>query len=214
MPSHIIEKVNKMGIVDGNMALNFLDQWKTEYVFDEEGNLEVNSREDQMNNTEENFPGVEIGTMDESWTRFSTRECGWNGRESQNNADTPFIEPGYVVNKLEDRINPGQPDQHVEPNQYEMEEELNEIIAEDVNVEDTNDIEIKSDPNDAHNNEMEAEIKKEATIDEAPIEQVHNEQEHVLRLSGRMQQPYVRYKEHIQTTVDVKELDVLVKRQE
>ena len=32
MPSHVIDKVNKMGMADGNLTLQFLDRYKEEYV--------------------------------------------------------------------------------------------------------------------------------------------------------------------------------------
>ena len=42
MPSHIIYRVNKMGLADGNLTLKFLDR----HVFDEEDNYDVDKEED------------------------------------------------------------------------------------------------------------------------------------------------------------------------
>ena len=49
MSSHIIDKVNKMGLADGNVTLKFLDRHKMEYVFDEEDNYDVDTGEDKKN---------------------------------------------------------------------------------------------------------------------------------------------------------------------
>ena len=52
MPSDLIDKENKMSLADGNMRFKFLDRHKTKYVFDEEDNHEVDTRENEKNNSQ------------------------------------------------------------------------------------------------------------------------------------------------------------------
>ena len=47
MPSHIFNKVNKMGFADSNLTIKFLARHKAEYVFDEDDNYDVDKGGDK-----------------------------------------------------------------------------------------------------------------------------------------------------------------------
>ena len=92
-----------------------------------------------------------------------------------------------------------------EPNQNEIDGELNDMVPEIVNGDAVNEDEIESVPDNIHNDGGEDENTDDLMRDKALSQQQYDEQQHALRQSGRLQEPNIRYRDDIQVMVDAVE---------
>ena len=179
MPSHIIDKVNKMGLADSNLTLKFLYRHKAEYVFDEEDNYDIDKGEDKKNDMDANFPGIEMGTVAQEFEDLDFQEDNVYevAEESKYNADTPINETGYVVNDQQVEMNAVQPDQLDEPTQNEFDGELDDAMPEIMDENAESKQEIEDAQNNLHNNGEEDENTDNLMKDETLSQQQNDEQQ-------------------------------------